>query len=436
MVREVRLAQDVQPRDGAHQVVVHPQAAHRVVDGRVDPHRHLVRILVGDLLVHLEEVAVARAHGVLADPADRVGEIQVDGQLRLADAAALVADRLGGARRDVAGHQVAEARVAPLEVVVALGFGDLLRRPLVAAGLRHPDAPVVAQALAHQRELGLVIARHRDAGRVDLREARVGEQRAALVAAPRRRDVRVHGVGREVVGRAVAAGGEADGVGDVRLELAGQQVAHDDAARLAVDEHEIEHLAVGEQRHRAGLDLPHQRLVGADQQLLPGLAAGVEGARDLGAAERAVVEDAAVLARERHALGDRLVDDLDAGLGQAIDVGLAGPVVAALDGVVEQPLDAVAVVAVVLGGVDAALGGDAVGAPRRVVDAERLDVVAQLAERRRRRGAGEAGADDDDRELALVGRVHQLHLEAVPVPLVGDGAARNLRVELHGRPPK
>ena len=138
VVREVRLAQDVQPRDGAHQVVVHPQAAHRVVDGRVDPHRHLVRILVGDLLVHLEEVAVARAHGVLADAADRVGEIQVDGQLRLADAAAFVADRLGGARRDVAGHQVAEARVAPLEVVVALGFGDLLRRPLVAAASSAP----------------------------------------------------------------------------------------------------------------------------------------------------------------------------------------------------------------------------------------------------------------------------------------------------------
>ena len=39
VVREVGLAEHVQPRDGAHQVVVHPQAAHRVVDGRVDPHR-------------------------------------------------------------------------------------------------------------------------------------------------------------------------------------------------------------------------------------------------------------------------------------------------------------------------------------------------------------------------------------------------------------
>ena len=168
------------------------------------------------------------------------------------------------------------------------------------------------------------------------------------------------------------------------------------------------------------MHLPHQRLIGAEQQLLAGLAAGVEGARDLRAAERAVVEQPAVLARERHALRDALVDDVDAQLRQPVDVGFARPVVAALDRVVEQPVDAVAVVLVVLGGVDAALRGDAVGAPRAVLDAEVQDVVAQLAERGGRRGAGEAGADADDRVLPLVGRVDQLHLELVPVPLFGD----------------
>ena len=87
-------------------------------------------------------------------------------------------------------------------------------------------------------------------------------------------------------------------------------------------------------------DLPLQRLVGAEQQLLAGLAAGVEGARHLGAAEGAVVEQAAVLAGERHALRDALVDDVDRHLGQPVDVGLAGAEVAALDGVVEEPVDA------------------------------------------------------------------------------------------------
>ena len=70
-------------------------------------------------------------------------------------------------------------------------------------------------------------------------------------------------------------------------------------------------------------DLPHHRLVGAEQQLLAGLAARVERARHLRAAERPVVEQAAVLARERHALRDALVDDVDAQLRQPVDVGFA-----------------------------------------------------------------------------------------------------------------
>ena len=174
------------------------------------------------------------------------------------------------------------------------------------------------------------------------------------------------------------------------------RLRHDDAARLAVDRHEVEHLAAREQRHGAGIDLAHQRLVGAKQQLLAGLAARIERARHLRAAERAVVEQAAVLARERHALRDALVDDVHRHLRQPIDVGFAGAIVAALDRVVEQAIDAVAVVAVVLRGVDAALRRDAVGAARAVVNEERLDVVAELAERGRRRRAGQAGADDDD----------------------------------------
>jgi hypothetical protein len=113
---------------------------------------------------------------------------------------------------------------------------------------------------------------------------------------------------------------------------------------------------------------------------MPRALSRVERARHLRAAERSVVEQAAVFTRERHALRDALVDDVHRRLGQAIDVGLAGAIVAALDGVVEQAIHAVAVVAVVLGGVDAALRGDAVGAARAVVNEERLHGVAELAE--------------------------------------------------------
>ena len=180
----------------------------------------------------------------------------------------------------------------------------------------------------------------------------------------------------------------------------------------------------GVQLDRAEGDLVRERLVGAEQQLLAGLAAGVERARHLRATERAVVEQAAVLAGERHALRDALVDDVDAHLGEPVHVGLAGAEVAALHGVVEEPVDAVAVVRVVLRRVDAALRGDAVRAARRVVEREQLHLVAELAEGRGGGGAGEPAAHDDDLEPALVRRVHQLHVELVLLPLLGDRARR------------
>ena len=115
-----------------HQVVVHPQAAHRVMDGRINAHRHFVGIFVGDALVHLEQVAVALADRVDAQALDGVGEIEIDAQAVLAHAAAFVADGFGVARSDVARDQVAEAGIAALQIIIALGFGNLVRRALVA----------------------------------------------------------------------------------------------------------------------------------------------------------------------------------------------------------------------------------------------------------------------------------------------------------------
>src|SRR5690606_19866620 len=130
--------------------------------------------------------------------------------------------------------------------------------------------------------------------------------------------------------------------------------------------------------HLAAAHLLLERLIGAEEQLLAGLPACVERARDLCTSERAVRQVTAVFARERHALRNALVDDVEADLGEAMDVGFTCAEVAALVRVVEQTEYADAARLLVLGGVNAALRGDAVRATRRILEAEAAEVVAQL----------------------------------------------------------
>src|SRR5579885_289147 len=185
--------------------------------------------------------------------------------------------------------------------------------------------------------------------------------------------------------------------------------------------------------HGAGRDLLLQRLIGAEQKLLAGLAAGVERARHLDAAERSRVEQAAVFARKGDALRHALIDDVHAQLRQAIHIRLARAEVASFDGVVEEAVDAVAVVAIVLGRVDSALRRDRMRAARAVMIRKAVNLVPLLSERSGRRRSGQTGADDDDREFAAIGGVHQLHFEAAVVPLLLDRSRWNSGVK-HCRP--
>ncbi len=73
-------------------------------------------------------------------------------------------------------------------------------------------------------------------------------------------------------------------------DLAGPKVADDDPLRMAVDDHEIEHLAEREKLHPPSPDHPRKRGIGPEQELLAGLAARIEGSRHLGSAKGAVGE--------------------------------------------------------------------------------------------------------------------------------------------------
>ena len=65
MVGEVSFPDSEEPRYGGHQFVVYPDTAHGVVDGGVDHHRSLIGVVVGDLLIHLEEVTITSLYDIL-----------------------------------------------------------------------------------------------------------------------------------------------------------------------------------------------------------------------------------------------------------------------------------------------------------------------------------------------------------------------------------
>ena len=62
-------------------------------------------------------------------------------------------------------------------------------------------------------------------------------------------------------------------------------------------------------------------------------------------------------------------------LRQPVDVRLATAKIASLDRVIKQPVNAIAITGIVLGGVDATLGGNTVRAARAVLKTETIDRV-------------------------------------------------------------
>ena len=116
---------------------------------------------------------------------------------------------------------------------------------------------------------------------MNLRVTRIRKRSATLVGAPDGGGVAVHGVRAEIVHVAVPASRQHHRVSRVRRHFASHQVACDNTARPTVHQHQVQHLLVRVHVDRAQRDLPLQRLVGAQQQLLPCLASRVKRARNL-----------------------------------------------------------------------------------------------------------------------------------------------------------
>ena len=237
---------------------------------------------------------------------------------------------------------------------------------------------------------------------MNLRERWIREERAFFVCAIGGRDVATPRVGREIKNVSISAGREHDSIRGVPFNSSRAQAPRHDSLGVSVDNHEVEHLRLRKHLHRAGRDLAAKRLITAEQKLLTGLSARVESARYLRAAKGAVGQQPAIFAGKRHALCDALVDDVIADFREAIHVCFTGTKIAALDRVVKQPVNAVAIVLIIFRGIDPALGRNRMGASRRILKAKTFHSITQLAQRRRRRSTGQTASDNDDLEFSPV----------------------------------
>ena len=277
----------------------------------------LTRIHVGDFLIHIEEVAIALAYCVDTKAVDSLREVEEHGKTGVVHAEALVATLLSGTRSNVARHEVTEGRIAALQVVVAILFGNvatldfaLLELLCVFEFLGNPDAAVVTERLRHKGEFRLLVAVYGDTGGVNLHVSRICEVGTLAVASYCGATVAAHSVCRKEICVAVTAGGDNHSVSGKALKLAGYEVFGDDTAGTAVDDNYVVHLIAVEALHLAELDLAVERRVSTEKELLSGLTLGIESTRYLCTTERAVGEGATIFASERHALSYALVDDV------------------------------------------------------------------------------------------------------------------------------
>src|SRR3981189_1248997 len=106
-----------------------------------------------------------------------------------------------------------------------------------------------------------MLATDGNAGRMNLREAWIAKERAPTMGTPDRSGVGALGVGRKIKDVSVTTGGQNHDIGSVRADRAGYQVASNDAARPAVDQNKVQHLAAGVHLHTARRLLLLERLV-------------------------------------------------------------------------------------------------------------------------------------------------------------------------------
>src|SRR6266446_6910121 len=397
---------------------------------RINPHRRFVGVFRRNFLVDIEKISVALANGLFAQTRNSVGKIEINPASPRSDTMSFIAHFLGRARSDVARREISEAWIFSLKIIIAVRIRNIFRRfGAIFSSLWHPNASVIAQRFRHQSQFGLMLTGDGDAGGMNLSEARITKKRTAFVSAIGGGDVATARVGRKKKDIAVTAGRENNGIAGEGIDFAGAQVAGDDSLGMTIDQNEVEHLGLREHFHRAEGDFPAEGLIGPEQQLLAGLAAGVKRPRNLRPAEGTIGEQPAILARERYTLFGALVDDEIADFGQPVNVRFARTEIAPFDRVVKQSENAVAVVLVILGSIDPALRRNGMGATRRILITKTFHTITKFTQSGRGRSASQPRTDHNDFKFAAIIRANETRIILVVPPFLLEWTGRNFAVE-------
>ena len=230
---------------------------------------------------------------------------------------------------------------------------------------------------------------------MDLDEFAVGVLDAGLHAAAGGTAGAGHRHRAAAVDQPAAAGGQDDRIGREGADFHRDQVLGDRAAATAVVvDHRAQIVPAFVHFDEPGGVPATDLFVEGVEQLLSGGGAGKRGPFVERAAEAALVAKAFGRAIEGHAEPVHQVDDPGSPVGHFLDGRLMLEEVAAVDGVVEVQLFAVALLASeVVDAVDAALGTDAVRTFHRR-EAHQVDRNPQLGQFHGGRQTGQSAADD------------------------------------------
>ncbi len=151
--------------------------------------------------------------------------------------------------------------------------------------LRNPDSAIITQGLTHEGELALLVSVNRDTGGVDLGKAGICKESALAVCLHCGRTIGIHCIGGKEIGVSVTAGSKDNGMCAEALNFTGNEVTGDDTLCLTVNYHKIKHFMPGITLHGTCCYFLVQGSVGTKEELLSGLAPGIEGTAHLHTAE-------------------------------------------------------------------------------------------------------------------------------------------------------